>query len=307
MSSDPARFAKLKPLHIGVCGGAGQSQSLVQMMHNIRAMGAIPHLMIDHGRYTCLDAIAGDVKQDLAGIDAVIIMGNNADLDPASYGQAPHPETVIETSLPGGKDRECYETALIRGAKELNMPLLAICGGMQRLNVLQGGSLHQHVPDLFNGSTHREQPCHGGGAEGQKLVSDAPLVTNGTFTVDPQSVIGQRLDVHEVREVCAHHQAIDRLGVGLRPSIRGTNERYRGENGQERQLVDGIEVDPNGPLAGWPVLGFQFHPEFNRGPVGKAAMGWLGEMAAKYQAQHPTPHARASMVLRSDLATQIAL
>lgn len=289
MAIDPTRFVKTKPLHIGVCGGAGQSQSLVQMMHNIRNMGAIPHLMIDHGGYSCLDSIGEDVQQDLAKVDAVVIMGNDADLDPASYGQEALKTTVVETSLPGGKDRQYYETALIAAVKERKMPLLAICGGMQRVNVVQGGSLHQHLPDLLSGSTHREQPCHGGGAEGQKLVSDAPLIANGEYTVDPESVIGQRLNVHEVSEVCAHHQAIDRLGTGLRPSITGTHERYQGEDGQERRIIDGVEVDPNGPLAGWPMIGFQFHPE-----------------AAKYHAQHPTPHARSSMVLRSELGPQIA-
>lgn len=307
MTLDPTQFLRPKKLHIGVCGGAGQTQSLVQMMHNIRAMGAIPHLMIDHGTYSCLDSITGDVQQDLAKVDAVVIMGNDWDLDPASYGQEALPTTNVETEHPGGRERQCYEAALIEGAKERNMPLLAICGGMQRVNVAQGGNLHQHLPDLLNGSTHREQPCHGGGSEGQQLVSDAPLLTNGEHTIDPDSVIGRRMDAHEAKEICAHHQAIDRLGMGLRVSVTGTHERYRDEDGQERRIIDGIETDPNGPLAGWPMIGFQFHPEFNRGPVGKAAIGWLGEEAAKYHAQHPTPHARTSMVVRSELSGQISL
>lgn len=309
MSLDPTRFVKTKPLHIGVCGGAGQSQSLVQMLHHIRASGAVPHLMIDHGNYSCSDAINRDVQQDLSMVDAVVIMGNNADLDPASYGQTPHPATIVETTQPGGQDRQCYETALIEGAKQRNMPVLAICGGMQRVNVLLGGSLHQHVPDLFGGSTHREQPCHGGGDEGQTLVSDAPLITNGSFHIDPDSKIGRRMDVHEVQEVCAHHQAIDRLGTGLRPTITGAGprDRYRDADGKERSLIDGIESDPEGPLAGWPMIGFQFHPEFERSPVLKASMGWLHEEAAKYHATHPTPHARTSMVVRSEFGTPISL
>lgn len=302
MAIDPKRFVKTKPLHIGVCGGAGQTRSLVQMLQNIREMGAIPHLMIDHGKYGSNDHVLEDAKHDMAKIDAVIIMGNNADLDPSSYGQTQHPATVSETQESGGRDRRCYEEAVITAAKDTKMPVLAICGGMQRVNIMQGGTLHQHIPDLLNGSRHHEQPGNGKDAQ---LTGESPLVTNGHYAIDPASKIGHRLVEHRLRDVCAHHQAIDQLGGGLRVSISHAEDNYIGRDGTKRSLIEGIETDPHGPLADWPMIGFQFHPEFNRSPVGHAALGWLAEEATKYHANHPSPHARASLAPNAVMASSI--
>lgn len=293
MAITPQNFVKSKKLHIGICGGQDQSQSLRQMRDNIRAMGAIPHTMIDHGTYSCSDHIMNDAKQDMSMMDAVIIMGNNADLDPASYGQLAHPATFSETVEAGGRDRRCYEEAVIKEAMATKMPLLAICGGMQRVNVVQGGSLHQHIPDLLGGSRHHEQITQ---REEAQLEDEQTLSINGDYRVEVGSAIGQRLTQHELRDVCAHHQSVDRLGEGLRMSVAHAFDRVPGADGNPVPLIEGIETDPDGPLAGWPMMGFQFHPEFNRSPVGAAALDWLAEQAVRYQSHHPTPHARASFV-----------
>ena len=95
------------------------------------------------------DAVAEDPEQLLDMLDGLILAGGS-DVDPASYGAEPHPET-------GGTnaDRDRFEVALARAALERNMPVLGICRGMQMLNVACGGTLVQHIDDI---ATHRHTP-----------------------------------------------------------------------------------------------------------------------------------------------------
>ncbi len=85
-------------------------------------------------------------------LDALILAGGS-DVDPATYGAAPHPET-------GGTwpERDRFEVALARGALERDMPLLGVCRGMQIVNVALGGTLVQHLPDTLGGDEHRHTP-----------------------------------------------------------------------------------------------------------------------------------------------------
>ena len=93
-----------------------------------------------------------------------------------------------------------YELALLRAATARDLPLLAICRGMQALNVSRGGTLHQHLPDLTE-LEHRQaheafEPAH------------AVSVTTGSPL---HRLTGRReLEVNSL-----HHQAIDDLGAGL--------------------------------------------------------------------------------------------
>src|SRR6185312_12578042 len=82
--------------------------------------------------------------KDIKHLDALIVQGDALDVDPAQYGQAKHKETQIETD----KSRTNYEDKIIVDALYDHVPVLLICGGMQRANVLLGGTLHQHIPDL---------------------------------------------------------------------------------------------------------------------------------------------------------------
>jgi gamma-glutamyl-gamma-aminobutyrate hydrolase PuuD len=75
-------------------------------------------------------------------LDGLLVSGG-PDLDPATYGHARHPELG-----PGvDRDGDIYELAVLRVALATDLPVLAICRGMQALNVACGGTLHQHLPD----------------------------------------------------------------------------------------------------------------------------------------------------------------
>ena len=131
-------------------------------------------------------------------LDAVILSGGG-DLDPAGYGAAPHPET---TRVQPGRDRA--ELDLLAAALAAGLPVLAICRGLQILNVSRGGTLRQHLPD---GGGHSAGP----GTFGSHPVRVAPGSRLASLLGPPPDGDGTRwLDVPT-----AHHQAIDRLGDGL--------------------------------------------------------------------------------------------
>jgi putative glutamine amidotransferase len=121
------------------------------------------------------------VDETLDVLDGLILSGG-ADLDPAAA-------------------RDRGELALLTGALERDLPVLAICRGMQLLNVAQGGNLHQHLPDVVGHERHRETL----GAFSEHAVRIAP----GSRAA---GILGE-----EARIKSTHHQAPDRIGDGLEP------------------------------------------------------------------------------------------
>ena len=85
----------------------------------------------------------------LDSLDGLVLTGGY-DLDPASYGQQPHPTTDEPRT-----GRDALEFALLRGALDRGLPVLGICRGAQVLNVAFGGTLHQHLPEVIGHNGHR--------------------------------------------------------------------------------------------------------------------------------------------------------
>jgi putative glutamine amidotransferase len=160
-------------------------------------------------------------------IDGLILAGG-ADIDPASYGGAPHPET--RGTVP---ERDGFEIALARRALERDMPLLGVCRGMQLMNVAMGGTLLQHLPDSHGHHEHRRNPGTFDGADHDVRLADGSLAARAAGEV-----------VHATKS--HHHQGIDRLGEGL--EVTGWSAID--------ELPEAVEL-PERRFA----LGVQWHPE----------------------------------------------
>jgi gamma-glutamyl-gamma-aminobutyrate hydrolase PuuD len=164
-------------------------------------------------------------RRVLALFDGLVITGG-PDVDPSRYGAARHQETGRPRP-----DRDAWEASLCQAALAVDVPLLAICRGLQVLNVAQGGTLHQHLPDVVGHSGHRVAP-------GQ-MRRNQIRVHPGTQTA---AVLGT-----DCTGLCHHHQAIDRLGDGL------TAVGFA-----EDEIVEAVEIAGKAF-----AVGVQWHPEDN--------------------------------------------
>jgi putative glutamine amidotransferase len=187
-------------------------------LRGLEAAGGLPVVM---------PPLSDDAIEPLLDRFDGICLSGGPDLDPQGYGAEPHPELgPIEPDL----DR--FELAVARRADAREMPILAICRGTQALNVVRGGALHQHLPEISAEISHRQ---HTPGDQ-----------TSHPVEIDPESRLaatlggGGEIDVNSF-----HHQAIDRLGEGLRVSARAPDG-----------TVEAIE-DPSRPF----LIGVQWHAE----------------------------------------------
>jgi putative glutamine amidotransferase len=161
---------------------------------------------------------------DIDGIEpllaqlAGVCLSGGPDLHPAAYGAKPHPQLGLTWP-----DLDAYELALARRADALGVPLLAICRGMQTLNVARGGTLHQHVD-----GHRRDAPC-------EHAAQTVDVAANSILHM---LVADQRIEVNSF-----HHQAIADLGHGLRPVA---------------WAADGVIEAPGARF----VLGIQWHAEW---------------------------------------------
>jgi putative glutamine amidotransferase len=156
-------------------------------------------------------------------LDGVVLIGG-PDIDPVRYGQEPHPMTQEP-----GAGRDATELAVVDAAERAGIPLLAICRGIEVLNVARGGTLTQHLPDVVGHDLHSP----GAGIYGEVTVTVEPGTRLADMVASPAAVR------------CYHHQAVDVLGRGLVVSARADDD-----------VIEAIE-DPDARF----VVGVQWHPE----------------------------------------------
>jgi len=162
-------------------------------------------------------------------LDGILLTGGG-DIAPARFTTDPaHPETSLIS-----EERDVLELDLVtRRAVDEGVPLLAICRGLQVLNVAMNGTLHQHVPDVF-------------GATPQHAQEDMRDARTHAVSVEPGSALARLVGGTELRVNSFHHQAIKDLGEGLTPVAWA-----------EDKLIEAVER----PGAPGFVVGVQWHPE----------------------------------------------
>lgn len=174
-------------------------------------------------------ARAGDVGALLEVVGGLVLTGGE-DVDPGRYGAAPHPRlgTVHRA-------RDSVELALVHAARARGTPTLAICRGIQLLNVALGGTLVQDLPSERPGSLPHDPPERG------RSERTHPL------DVLPGSVLAEALGTTRLEVNSLHHQAVDRPAADLRVVAHAPDG-----------VVEGMESAPG---SAWPVLAVQWHPE----------------------------------------------
>lgn len=166
--------------------------------------------------------------------DAIIVTGG-IDINPALYGETRHPEAGKPSDL-----RDRFDIAILRHAASRRIPVLGICRGEQIMNVCFGGSLHQHVPDVFSGKNGKPSVDHGK----YDYFGAATNPPTHTVAIVPGTKLARLLGTNTLAVASHHHQAVNRLAPGFRIAAYSPDG-----------VVEAIESET------LPMIGVQFHPE----------------------------------------------
>lgn len=184
---------------------------------SVAAAGGVPILLPPMRDVSLLSR-----QLDAAG---ALLLAGGQDVDPLLYDQSP----LVGTQMPS-PIRDVYEYEALRLAFERNLPILAICRGVQLLNVFLGGTLHQDLERAGTNLRHVGTDEPEAGAHRVAIAADSTLA----------GVLGRT----EATVNSFHHQAIDRVADGLRVVATAPDG-----------IVEAVE------FPGRPLLGVQWHPE----------------------------------------------
>ena len=190
-------------------------------------------------------------------LDAFVLTGSPADVDPAHFHAKRHRATADADAA-----RERTDFALLEHAMGVGKPVLAICYGMQSLNVFLGGSLIQDIPSELGSKIRHD--------------TDEDALPGGAEAADP--MYNAQFEPGRVLDLCgmpqteinsSHHQSVLEPGLGLRISARAADG-----------VVEAVEWTWD---ANW-VVGVQWHPE--RMPKNPLAQALFRELIAAAQKAH---------------------
>jgi gamma-glutamyl-gamma-aminobutyrate hydrolase PuuD len=181
------------------------------------------------GRALLVPPSEDGVEETLDALDGIVFSGG-ADLDPAIYAAEPH----SETDEPQAR-RDAAEMALLSAALERDVPTLAVCRGLQLLNVARGGDLVQHLPERVGHDEHKQVAG---------TFSEHAVDVKAESRLASLVGVGGYVTSH-------HHQALGRVGEGLVETAWAADG-----------TVEGVE-DPTRRFA----IGVQWHPEAGEDPA----------------------------------------
>ena len=176
------------------------------------------------------------IAEVLANVDGILLPGSNTDVDPHYYGQEPHHK--LGTVIP---DKDETDRLVLAEAERLNLPVLAICYGIQALNVYRGGTLIQDIESQLPKSIKHEQ--------GIPAVrnSHSLKIAKGSILSELVAVKGSKV---AIRVNSSHHQAVGKVGKNLK-AIAWAKDG----------VIEGIQDTRKNRF----LLGVQWHPELSAG------------------------------------------
>lgn len=186
------------------------------------------HVPASHELPSGVEVLDGREPKDVSVLDgaAGLLLPGGGDIDPSWYGRPRHPQTHNVNHL-----RDRFELGLLEVALDRDMPVLAICHGMQLLNVLLGGTLDQHLADS------PQRVDHDDGNPQAKAVHE--------LRVNERSVLAGVLGASHLKVNSHHHQGVADVASDLQ-------EVAWAEDGVLEAVVDAKHM--------W-VVGVQWHPE----------------------------------------------
>ena len=170
-----------------------------------------------------------DVEQLVSVLDGLVLTGGS-DIGAERYGEQRHPDT-----LGVFEHRDSAEVELLQAALAADLPVLGICRGMQLMNVVAGGTLHQHLPEVVESAADHKGPP---GVFVRHQVETVP----GTRLA---GIVGPGGSVHS-----CHHQSPDRIGEGLVVSASAPDGVVEGLERPDRRFAVGVLWHPEEDLAG---------------------------------------------------------
>jgi gamma-glutamyl-gamma-aminobutyrate hydrolase PuuD len=186
------------------------------------------------------------VAEIVSHLDGILLPGGG-DVAPELYGAEPAQES-------GGVDieRDRSEIALLNEAAAAGLPILAVCRGIQLLNVARGGTLIQHLPSVTS------EP---------HLVVERRSELVHHVRIDADSELRKIVGVDDLGVNTLHHQAVDRVGEGLRAVAWAEDSTIEGLEDRDRRIV-----------------AVQWHPEqLPDQPQEMELFAWLVEQAGHRQ------------------------
>ncbi len=179
-------------------------------------MSYVEQVRLAGGAPALLPPVPEAAESVLAVADGLLLTGG-PDIDPARYGAAPHPATQ-----PPRPARDATEMAALAAAERRGIPVLAICRGMQLLNIARRGDLDQHLP------AHAPTPGH---------------YDTHTMTIAAGSRLAGALGTSATLR-CHHHQGVGRLGDGLAATAWAEDGVLEGVEDPTKRFVVGVQSHP---------------------------------------------------------------
>jgi len=176
-----------------------------------------------------------DLGALLDGLDGLLLTGSPSNVEPSQYGGAPSQEGTLHDP-----DRDATTLPLIREAVRRDMPVLAICRGIQELNVALGGTLHQRIFDMPERFNHRRRRRPMTTPDEERYGPAHPVA------LTPDGLLARLAGATEIIVNSLHGQGIDRPAPDLRVEAIAPD-------GQ----IEAVSL-PGGRF----VVGVQWHPEY---------------------------------------------